>query len=66
MKESNTDETRAQYHSSLRACRTLVRQCKHEYEKQIAREAKTNPKKIFYLHKDKKEIEKQHRSPEGW
>ncbi len=65
MKESNTNEIRAQYHSSLRACRTLVRQCKRDYEKQIARDAKTNPKKFFYLHKDKKEIEEQYRSPEG-
>ncbi len=64
MKESNTTETRAQHDSSLRACRTLVRQCKRDYEKQIPREAKTNLK-VFYLNKDKKEIEKQHRSPEG-
>ncbi len=65
MKESNTTGTRAQYHSSLSACRTLVRQCKRDCEKQIALEAKTNPKKFFYLHKDKKEIEKLHRSSEG-
>ncbi len=65
MKESNTNEILSQYHSSLRACRSLVRQCKRDYEKQIAREAKTNPKKIFTYIRIKKEIEKQHRSPEG-
>ncbi len=65
MKENNTTETCAQCHSSLRACRTLVSQCKRDYEKQIAREGKTNPKKFFYLHENKKEIEKQHRSLEG-
>ncbi len=54
MKENNTTETPAQYHSSLRACGTLVRQCKRDYEKQIAREAKTNPKKFYHLHKNKK------------
>ncbi len=55
MKESNTTETRAQYQSSLRAYRTLARQCKRDSEKQIAREAKTNPPKfISYIRTKKK------------
>ncbi len=41
MKENNTDEAREQYHSSLRACRTLIRQFKRDYEKRTAREFKS-------------------------
>ncbi len=41
LKENSTDEARRQYHQSLRACRTLIRQHKRDYEKQIARETKS-------------------------
>ncbi len=47
LKEKSTDEARRLYHQSLRACRTHIRQRKGDYEKLIAREAKSNPKKFF-------------------
>ncbi len=47
MKREATAETREQYHPSLRTCRTLIRKCKRDHEKRIAREAKTNPKKFL-------------------
>ncbi len=50
LRENSTDEARRQYHQSLRACRTFIRQRKRNYEKQIAREAKSNPKKVLYVH----------------
>ncbi len=54
LKEDYTDEARRQYHQSLRACRTLIRQRKRDYEKQIAGEAKSNPKKFFTYIRTKK------------
>lgn len=45
MKENDTDESREQYHNTFRACRILIRQSKRDYEKRIARETKSNPKK---------------------
>ncbi len=54
MKENNTAEAREQYHSSLRVCRTLIRQCNRDQERQIAREAETNPKKFFIYIRTKK------------
>ncbi len=47
MKETGTVETRERYQRSLRACQTLIRQSKRDYEKRIARESKTHPKKFF-------------------
>ncbi len=47
MRGTNMAEARTQYHTSLRACRTLIRTIKRNYEKQLAREVKINPKKFF-------------------
>ncbi len=47
MKREATAETREQYHRSLRHYRTLIRKCKRDHERRIAREDKTNPKKLF-------------------
>ncbi len=47
IRETATVETRERYQRSLKACRTLIRQSKRDYEKRTARESKTNPKKFF-------------------
>ncbi len=47
MRRTDTAEARTQYQNSLRACRTLIRTSKRNYEKQLAREVKINPKKFF-------------------
>ncbi len=60
MKREATAVTLEQYHRSLGIYRTLIRKCKRDHEKGIAREAKTNPNKFFYVHKNKKEYKKQH------
>ncbi len=60
MKREATAVTLEQYHRSLRICRTLIRKCKRDHDKRIARDAKTNPKKFFYVHKNKKEYKKLH------
>ncbi len=56
IKESATEETRERYQRSLRACRTLIRQSKSDYEKRIARESKTNPKRFFTYIRSKKKV----------
>ena len=54
LKEAATDVNRERYQHCLRACRTLIRRSKREYEKRIAREAKANPKKVFTYIRSKK------------
>ncbi len=56
LKRNNTNEVRDQYHQSLRACKNLIRQHKRDYEKQIAREAKSNPKMYFTYIRTKKKV----------
>ncbi len=57
MKETATEETRERYQRSRRACRTLIRQSKLDYEKRIAHESKTNPKRFFTYIRSKKEVQ---------
>ncbi len=54
LKRNNTNEARDQYRQSLRACRNLIRLRKRDYEKQVAREAKSNPKMFFTYIRTKK------------
>ncbi len=54
LKRNNTNEASDQYRQSLRGCRNLNRQRKRDYEKQIAREAKSNPKMSFTYIRTKK------------
>ena len=56
MKAENTAEARANYQQSLRACRGLIRTSKRNYEKRIARDAKTNPKQFFTYIRTKKKV----------
>ncbi len=56
MKETAPKEVRERYQRSLRACRTLIRQSKRDYEKRIAREYKTNPKRFFMYIRSKKKV----------
>ena len=56
MKENNTIEARNRYQQSLRACRGLIRTSKRNYERGIARNAKTNLKQFFTYIRTKKKI----------
>ncbi len=47
MKQQATAEASKHYHRSLRACRTLIRKSKRNYEKKVSSEAKANPKRFF-------------------
>ncbi len=47
MRGTDTAEARTQYQNNLKTCRTLIRTSKRNYEKQLAREVKINPKKFF-------------------
>ncbi len=54
MKQQDTSEASEHCHRSLRACRTLVRKNKSNYEKKVASEAKANPKRFFTYIRTKK------------
>ncbi len=54
MKQQATAEANEHYHRSLRACRTLIRKSKRNYEKRVASEAKANPERFFTYIKTKK------------
>ncbi len=54
MKQQATAEESEHCHCSLRACRTLTRKSKRNYEKKVASEAKANPKR-FFTYKNQKE-----------
>ncbi len=54
MKQQATAEASEHYHRSLKACRTLIRKSKRNYEKKVASEAKANPKRFFTYIRTKK------------
>ncbi len=54
MKQQATAEASEHYYRSLRACRTLIRKSKRNYENKVASEAKVSPKRFFTYIKTKK------------
>ncbi len=54
MKQQATVEASEHYHRSLRACRTLIRKSKRNYEKKVVSEVKVNPKRFFTSIRTKK------------
>ncbi len=54
MKQQATAEASEHHHRCLRACRTLIRKSKSNYEKKVASEAKANPKRFFTYKRTKK------------
>ncbi len=56
MSGTDTAVALTQYQNNLRAYRTLIRTSNRNYEKQLAREVKINPKKFFTYIRSKKKV----------